>query len=103
MDRFRKGMTLVELMVAVSLIGVIAALSGVELEAGDCFGELGYLEGLALVGSVIPTVRSTFLRIEEPTKEWASLPCQLRFSARLQRTVAERLADMTRRVVEVAN
>lgn len=78
-------------------------VSVVELEAGDCFGELGYLEGLALVGSVIPTVRSTFLRIEEPTKEWASLPCQLRFSARLQRTVAERLADMTRRVVEVAN
>jgi len=75
----------------------------VELKAGECFGELGYLEGLASVGSVIPTVRSTLLHIDEPTKAWASLPCQLRFSARLQRTVAERLANMTRRVAEVAS
>ena len=75
----------------------------VELGAGDCFGELGYLEGLASVGSIVPTVRSTVLRIEEPTKDWASLPCQLRFAARLQRTVAERLAIMPRRVAEVAS
>lgn len=71
-----------------------------ELERGDCFGELGYLEGVSRVGSVIPTERVTVLKIDAPTKVWASLPCQLRFSARLQRTVVERLAEMTLRLAE---
>ena len=73
----------------------------IELTAGDCFGELGYLEGLPGVGSVTATSRCTVLRFEEEPKAWASLPCQLRFSARLQRTVVERLAEMTARLAEV--
>ena len=76
-------------------------VSVIELAPGSCFGEIGFMEGLAQVGSVVPSERTTVVSISVPVKSWGSVPVQLRFNARLQRTVVERLAAMTMRVVEV--
>ncbi len=62
------------------------------LTSGDCVGELGYLSRVKRTASVTATGNVTALKIDSNIMEWASLPCQMRFSKAFQQILIERLS-----------
>ncbi|MEM7251937.1 MAG: serine/threonine-protein kinase [Pseudomonadota bacterium] len=65
-----------------------------ELLAGECFGELAHVEGIRRSATVTAKGRVFVARINEPAKEWASLPLQMRLARSLQSTLVQRLLAM---------
>jgi serine/threonine-protein kinase len=65
------------------------------IEKGDCLGEMGYLSGQVRSASVIAINAVLALKIDSPIAEWASLPCQVRFTKAFQRTLIARLASVS--------
>lgn len=63
------------------------------IERGGCFGEMGYLSGRPRSASVTALNPVLALKFDAPTAEWASLPCQVRFSKAFQRALITRLAS----------
>lgn len=64
-----------------------------DLEAGECFGEMGYLQGKPRIGAVKVLRDATLIKIEKDLKSWASLPCQMRFFRVFQDILIDRLRD----------
>ncbi|MCC6203146.1 MAG: protein kinase [Gammaproteobacteria bacterium] len=64
-----------------------------DLEAGDCFGEMGYLQNRPRIGTVKVRRDATLIRIEKDLKSWASLPCQMRFFRVFQDILIDRLRE----------
>ena len=67
-----------------------------DLEEGECAGEMEYLAEGGRNTKVIANRDSTLIRIDRDSREWASLPCQLRLSRALQGALIERLRVTTR-------
>ena len=65
------------------------------LRAGECVGEVGYLSKVQRTASVIALDDVVCLKIDALLMEWASLPCQMRFSKVFQQTLIERLSKTT--------
>jgi CRP-like cAMP-binding protein len=64
------------------------------LRAGDCFGEMGYVqEGVSNRAATVETTADTLV-VELPREclDAMSLSCQLKFNRALLRTLADRLA-----------
>lgn len=62
------------------------------LTTGDCVGELGYLSKVKRTASVTATGDVTAIKVDSNILEWASLPCQMRFSKTFQQILIERLS-----------
>lgn len=62
-----------------------------EFEAGECFGEMGYLGGGRRISKVVTTRPTQAIQIDKPLKEWASLPCQTRIRGVFQQSLIGRL------------
>lgn len=69
-----------------------------ELEAGDCFGEMGFIAGKERTASIFAKSAVTALMIRAALIERVSLHCQLRFHKVFLNTLVERLSVTTRRV-----
>jgi len=69
------------------------------LEAGDCFGEMGYLEKTERSASIIARERMQLMKLNATLIEQVSLECQLHFSRVFLRTLVKRLSRTTRMVV----
>ena len=67
-----------------------------DLEAGECFGELEYLAPSVRSATFLANRDTTVLRIERDFKEWAALPCQLRFGKAFQSVLTDRLRATTK-------
>jgi serine/threonine protein kinase len=67
-----------------------------DLEIGDCFGEMEYLNGGGRTAAVTIRRDATLIRIDQDLKSWASLPCQMRFNRAFQNILIERLRDTTK-------
>ena len=68
------------------------------LDAGECFGEMSYLERGARSATVTAVDRVRVFKIEAELSRWASLPCQMRFNKSFQRTLVQRLASASDRL-----
>ncbi|MDH3413418.1 MAG: cyclic nucleotide-binding domain-containing protein, partial [Gammaproteobacteria bacterium] len=66
-----------------------------KLTTGDCVGELGYLSKVKRTASVIATSDVSVMKVDSNLMEWASLPCQMRFSKAFQQTLVQRLSKTT--------
>ena len=62
------------------------------LEAGDCFGEMGYLTKAERTASIHAVDDVVLLQINSTLMDQASMSCQLRFTQVFLRTLIERLA-----------
>ncbi len=69
------------------------------LEAGDCFGEMGYLEKAERSASIVAKERMQLMKLNATLMEQVSLECQLHFSKIFLRTLVQRLSRTTRMVV----
>ncbi|MFZ0256891.1 MAG: serine/threonine-protein kinase [Gammaproteobacteria bacterium] len=65
------------------------------IEKGDCFGEMGYLSGQLRSASVTAVKSVLALKFDSPIAEWASLPCQVRFTKAFQKTLITKLASVS--------
>lgn len=70
------------------------------LQEGECFGEMGFLSDGKRRTSVTAIGPVLALRFDSAIAEWASLPCQIRFSKVFQRTLIERLDRTTERLLQ---
>jgi len=68
------------------------------LSKGDCAGEMGYLVETKRSASVIAESDLEVLKIDSAIIEWASIPCQLRFTKAFMRVLIERLAQTSLRL-----
>lgn len=66
-----------------------------KLTTGDCVGELGYLSKVKRTASVVATSDVSVMKVDSNLMEWASLPCQIRFSKAFQQTLVQRLSKTT--------
>ena len=64
-------------------------------EAGDCFGEMGYLSRGPRSATVTARSRVACLKVNGTPTEWASLPCQMRLNRAFQQALIDRLARTT--------
>jgi CRP-like cAMP-binding protein len=67
-----------------------------DLEVGDCFGEMEFLNGGGRTAAVSIRRDATLIRIDQELKSWASLPCQMRFNRAFQNILIERLRNTTK-------
>ena len=74
---------------------VVGDIAVATLSAGECVGELGYLSRVQRTASVGARDDVLCIRIDALLMEWASLPCQMRFSRVFQQTLIERLSRTT--------
>ncbi|MCH9670630.1 MAG: protein kinase [Gammaproteobacteria bacterium] len=65
-----------------------------QLIAGECFGELGYVEGIRRSATVTAKGRVLLVRLTAPAKDWASIPLQMRLARSLQSTLVGRVLAM---------
>jgi serine/threonine protein kinase len=65
------------------------------IEKGECCGEMGYLSGQARSASVTAVNAVLALKFDCSIAEWASLPCQVRFSKAFQRSLITKLASVS--------
>ena len=65
------------------------------LGVGECVGELGYLSKVQRTASVVAVDDAVCLKVDAMLMDWASLPCQMRFSKVFQQTLIERLSKTT--------
>jgi len=68
------------------------------LEAGDCFGETGYLRGAKRQAAVVAGDDVTILRVSSTLLEQASSACQLRFNKVFLKALISRLQNGESRV-----
>lgn len=68
------------------------------LGEGDCFGEMAYLTDTKRSASVVARGPVSFMVIEEPLRNWASLPLQMRLARVFQALLIKRLAATSRRL-----
>jgi len=68
------------------------------LGEGEAFGEMAYLTGGKRSATVTARGSVSVIRIEEPMKQWASLPLQMRLGRVFQRLLVERLAATSRKL-----
>ena len=68
------------------------------LDAGECFGEMAFLERGERSASVMAVNRVRVLKIAVDISKWASLPCQMRFNRAFQRTLVQRLGSASERL-----
>ena len=87
---------LVDGAVEMSSSGVIIA----DYEGGDCFGELEYLGGGPRSATFTVARDATLVIIDDDLKDWASLPCQLRFNRVFQDILVRRLRDASRELAK---
>jgi len=69
------------------------------LRAGDCFGEMSYLNKIPRTATVTATGPLSLMKINPTLIEQVSLDCQLRFYKIFLRVLTERLSRTTERVV----
>jgi len=62
-----------------------------KLEAGDCFGETGYLEKAERPITIVADTPVTSLMVNATLMEHASMPCQLKFTKEFLRSLLSRL------------
>lgn len=62
-----------------------------ELSAGDCFGEMSYVQGARRTASIYAKGAVTLVRVSATLLEQASASCQLRFNKVFLRSLIERL------------
>ncbi len=67
-----------------------------DLEIGECFGEMEYLDNSGRSAAVVTNRDSTVVKIQQEYKEWASMPCQMRLGKAFQNALVERLRTTTK-------
>ncbi|MCS3902333.1 serine/threonine protein kinase [Methylohalomonas lacus] len=65
------------------------------LEAGDCFGEMGYLTKAGRSASIVARTGVSLMKINATLIEQVSTECQLHFTRMFMKTLVRRLADTT--------
>lgn len=65
------------------------------LQAGDCFGEMGYLSKAKRTATIIAKSRVDLMKINATLIEQASVECQLHFSRVFMQTLVKRLSETT--------
>ncbi len=65
------------------------------LEAGDCFGEMGYLTKASRTATIIARNNVILMKVNATLIEQVSTECQLHFTKVFLRTLVNRLADTT--------
>ena len=68
------------------------------LDAGECFGEMSFLERGERTATVAAVDRVRVLKIGSEVSKWASLPCQMRFGKAFQRVLIKRLGSASERL-----
>ena len=66
-----------------------------ELEAGDCFGEMGYLAKTKRTATIMAETHTSLLKINSTVINQVSLNCQVRFLKVFLRTLIHRLSATT--------
>ncbi len=66
-----------------------------QLQAGDCFGEMGYLSKTKRTATIAAASAVQLLKLNALLIEQASLECQLRFSKAFLKTLVQRLSMTT--------
>ena len=66
------------------------------LEAGNCFGEMGYLSKTERTASIVAREEVRLMKINSTLIDQVSVDCQLHFSRVFLRTLVKRLAETTR-------
>ena len=72
-----------------------------DLEVGECFGEMEFLDGGGRTGAVTIRREATLIKVDQDLKSWASLPCQMRFNRVFQNILIKRLRDTTKQLSKV--
>ncbi|MGH8584099.1 MAG: serine/threonine-protein kinase [Gammaproteobacteria bacterium] len=80
----------------------IARQALVSLQAGDCFGETGYLSEGRQLGSIVATEPILVMKVEAPLRDWASLALQMRLTQVFQQVLIERLTRLAKRLAPPA-
>lgn len=62
------------------------------LQAGDCFGEMGYLSNDMRTATIMATTDIQLVKVDATRMEQASMSCQLKFNSVFLRTLIGRLA-----------
>ncbi len=65
------------------------------LQAGDCFGEMGYLTKAGRSASIVARNPVSLMKINATLIEQVSTECQLHFTRMFMKTLVRRLADTT--------
>ena len=71
-----------------------------ELEAGDCFGEMGYLNRIKRTATVTALTPVSLIKINSTLIEQVTEQCQLRFYRVFLRILIDRLSTTSERVVQ---
>jgi serine/threonine protein kinase len=69
------------------------------LQAGDCFGEMGYINKIRRTATIIANGDVSLMKVNSTLIEQVSRDCQLRFCKTFMRILIERLALTTEKVV----
>jgi serine/threonine protein kinase len=72
----------------------------VNLEEGNCFGEMGFIAHARRTASIITETPVTLLHVRESLMDKASLNCQLRFNKVFLRTLIDRLASTSKELLQ---
>ncbi|MDZ7735850.1 MAG: cyclic nucleotide-binding domain-containing protein [Gammaproteobacteria bacterium] len=70
------------------------------LEAGNCFGEMGYLTKASRTATILARNDVTLMKINATLIEQVSTECQLHFTKVFLHTLVQRLSDTTAMLVE---
>ena len=74
-----------------------------DIESGECFGEMEYLSKIGRTAAVVANRETVTIMLERDFKEWASLPCQLRFNRVFQDVLIARLKTTTKALARALN
>lgn len=66
-----------------------------KLQAGDCFGEMGYLSNARRTATVIARTEVSLMRVNAATLDRAAVDTQVRFLKVFVKTLIQRLSDTT--------
>ncbi|MSR15308.1 MAG: cyclic nucleotide-binding domain-containing protein [Gammaproteobacteria bacterium] len=69
-----------------------------ELNAGDCFGEMGYLAKTKRTAMIVARVPTSLLKVNSTVISQVSLNCQVRFLKVFLRTLIHRLSITTEKM-----
>jgi CRP-like cAMP-binding protein len=72
----------------------------VNLEEGNCFGEMGFIAHARRTASIITETPVTLLHVRESLMDKASLNCQLRFNKIFLKTLIDRLARTSEELLQ---
>ena len=74
-----------------------------DIETGECFGEMEYLSDTGRTAAVSANRETVAIKVDRDYKEWASLPCQLRFGRVFQEVLVARLKGATKALARALN